>query len=197
MKVVVSATGGSLDSQVDPRFGRCQYFVIVDTDTMAFEAVQNTSMGATSGAGIQAAQMVAGKGVQAVITGNVGPNAYRVLSSVGIKIMVGAFGTVRDAVESFRTGRLQEASTPGPMGAGMGGGAGGGMGRGMGAGMGRGMGRGMGGFSATPFSQRPMPPPPTSREEEASMLESQMRSLEQQLEQTKKRLDELKRSTSP
>ncbi|MGQ9718516.1 MAG: NifB/NifX family molybdenum-iron cluster-binding protein [Nitrososphaerales archaeon] len=148
MKVAVSATDGSLDAQVDPRFGRCQYLVVVDTDAMAFEVIQNRSVGAMGGAGIQAAQMVVGKGVQAVITGKVGPNAYQVLSSAGIRVMVGAFGTVRDVVESFKRGQLQEVSTSGR-----------GMGRGMdmGRGIGRGTGRGMRGFSVSPFPQISMP----------------------------------------
>ncbi len=191
MKVAVSAAGGSLEAQVDPRFGRCPYFVIVDIDTMAFEAIPNISAGAMSGAGIQAAQAIAKKGVQAVITGSVGPNAYQALSAAGIRIFIGAFGTVRDAVESFKNGRLQEATIPGPMGAGMG------RGMGMRRGMGRGMGRGLGGFSAPPFLQTPMNPPippPMSREEEILILEDQMKSLQQTLERIKKRLDELKGS---
>jgi len=79
LKVAVSASSGSIDAQVNPTFGRCPYYVIVDTESMAFEAVPNASMGSPSGAGIGAAQVVAGKGVEAVLTGNVGPNATAVL----------------------------------------------------------------------------------------------------------------------
>jgi len=190
MKVAVSATNGNLEAQIDPRFGRCQYFVLVDTDTMAFEAVQNASAGSMSGAGIQAAQAIVEKGAQAVITGNVGPNAYQVLSSAGTKILTGASGTVREAVEKFKGGQFREAATPGPAGSGMGPG----MGRGFGMGMGRG--RGMGRFSSTPYYQTPASPdmqaPPLSREQEISMLESQMDMLQQQLNLIKKRLEELK-----
>ena len=152
MKVAVSATGGSLEAHVDPMFGRCPYFVIVNTDTMEFEAIPNISSGAMSDAGIQAAQTVLSKGVKAVITGSVGPNACQALSAAGIRVYVGAFGTVQDAVESFKSGRLQEAAVSGPMGAGIGRGMGMGRGMGKGRGMGRGMGRGIGGFFRSAFS---------------------------------------------
>jgi len=189
MKVAVSATGQSLESQVDPRFGRCQYFLIIDTDTMAFEAIQNASAGAMSGAGIQAAQAIAEKGVKVLIAGNVGPNAHQVLSSAGIRIMTGASGTVREAVESFKRGLLQEATGAGGMRVGMGG-----------AGTGRGMGRGMGRSSAAIFPQAMTnpwtPAAPMSSEQEISMLEAQMNYLQQQLERIRKRLDELRGSSS-
>ena len=97
MKVAVSATGGNLDSTVSPRFGRCPYYVIVDTETMSFEAIPNTSMSAPSGAGIGAAQLVAERGAEAVLTGAVGPNAMAVLSQTGIKMVTGAQGSVRQA----------------------------------------------------------------------------------------------------
>jgi predicted Fe-Mo cluster-binding NifX family protein len=158
MKVAVSAAGPSLDSPIDPRFGRCQYLLIVDSESLDFEAVENPAVMAPGGAGIQAAELVASMGAGAVITGNCGPNAYQVLSAAGIDIFVGASGSVHQAIEAYKRGELQ--ATPGPsvgpysgiepgmgrgMGGGMGGGRGGGMGRGMGGGMGRGMGRGMGG----------------------------------------------------
>ncbi len=109
MKICVSASAGSLDAQVDPRFGRCPYFVIVDSETMEFEAIPNMAAGAMGGAGIQAAQTIAGKGVKVLVTGNVGPNAFQALSTAGIKIVVGASGTVREAVEKFEKGELNEA----------------------------------------------------------------------------------------
>ena len=112
MKIAVSAMGQSLDSQVDPRFGRCQNFVIVDADTMEFEAVSNESAAAAGGAGIATAQMITGKGVEAVITGNCGPNAFGVLNSAGIKVITGASGTVQEAVDNFKAGKLQESSQP-------------------------------------------------------------------------------------
>lgn len=183
MKICVTAVAPSLDAQIDPRFGRCAYFIIIDLDTMSFKAIPNTSASALSGAGIQAAQTVVNEGVEAVITGSVGPNAYQVLASAGVKIFTGAFGTVKEAVEAYKTGRLREAFAPGF-----------GMGRGMGMGMGRGMGRGMGfgrgmGWTMPP---PPSPPQPSSREQEILMLENQMRVLQQQLDEIKRRLKELK-----
>jgi len=112
LKVVVSATSENLDAQIDPRFGRCQFFVIVDTDTMSFEALPNTSQSAPSGAGIQAAQNVATKGVHAVLTGNVGPNAFQALSAAGINIITGVSGTVKEAIERYNRGELKEISGP-------------------------------------------------------------------------------------
>ena len=202
MNVAISATAGSLDAQIDPRFGRCQYFVIVDTETMNFEALPNTAAGAMGGAGIQAAQTVANKGVQAVLTGSVGPNAFQALSAAGINIITGVFGTVREAVEKFKSGQLQKITAPtAPMGFGMGGGYGMGMGRGGGRGMGRGMGRGY--WQATgPFAPQapmttpvtpPMPPPQMSKEQEIQMLENQMKGIQKQLDQIRKRLKELKK----
>ncbi len=112
MKVCVTAVSDSLDAQVDPRFGRCPYFVIVDTETMGFEAIPNPSQGAPHGAGIQAAQAVANRGVQVILTGNIGPNAFQALSAAGIRVLTGVFGTVREAVERFKRGELKEASAP-------------------------------------------------------------------------------------
>jgi len=137
LRVAVSATSGSLDAQIDPRFGRCQYFVIADTETMSFEAIPNTGINAPHGAGIQAGQIVVNKGVQAVLTGNVGPNSFQVLSSAGIRIITGVSGTVREATEKFKSGELRETVAPtSPMHFGLGGGCGMGMGRGSGRGMG-------------------------------------------------------------
>ncbi len=193
MKVAVSATGPSLDAQVDPRFGRCAYFVIVDTETMQFESIQNTSQYSFSGAGIQAAQLVASKGVKAVLTGNVGPNAYQALSAAGIQIVTGAYGTVREAVMRYKRGELGGTAFPtAPMHYGIGGGYGMGMGRGMG----RGMRRWMRGFTppAYPGPAGPSPAPSTpqmTKEQEIQFLKEQMKTLQKQLEQIRKRLKEL------
>jgi predicted Fe-Mo cluster-binding NifX family protein len=112
MKICVSATANSLDAPVDPRFGRCPYFIIMDSETMQSEAVPNVASGAMGGAGIQAAQTIASKGAKVLITGNVGPNAFQALSAVGIKIVTGAYGTVREAVEKYKRGELKETSSP-------------------------------------------------------------------------------------
>lgn len=112
MKICVTAIANNLDAQVDPRFGRCPYFVIVESETMKFEAIPNLSQNAPSGAGIQAAQTVTSKDAKVLITGNVGPNAFQALSSAGIKIVTGAFGTVREVIERYKRGELKETSTP-------------------------------------------------------------------------------------
>ena len=196
MKIAVSSTGGSLDAQIDPRFGRCPYFVIVNSETMKFETVANTASGAMGGAGIQAAQLVATKGVQAVLTGSVGPNAFQALSSAGISIITGVFGTVREAVEKFKSGQLQKITTPTtPIGFGTGGGYGMGMGRGRGGGRGMGFRRwqATGSFPQAPMTPISPMPPQMSREQEIRMLESQMGSMQKQLDQIRKRLKELKK----
>jgi len=108
----VTALSGNLEAQIDPRFGRCPYFVIVDSETMEFEAVPNTASGSMSGAGIQAAQTVASKGAEVLITGNVGPNAFQALSAAGIKVVTGAFGNVREVIEKYKSGGLKETSSP-------------------------------------------------------------------------------------
>ena len=86
MKVAVSASGPDLDATIDPRFGRCAYFVIVDTDDMNFEAFDNDNIALGGGAGIQSAQFVASKGANVVLTGNCGPNAVQTLSAAGVEV---------------------------------------------------------------------------------------------------------------
>jgi predicted Fe-Mo cluster-binding NifX family protein len=112
MKICISASSASLDANVDSRFGRCPYFVIVDSETMEFNSISNDSINAAHGAGIQAAQTVANIGVNVLITGNVGPNAFNVLSASGIKIVTGASGNIREAVEKYKKGQLKEVGNP-------------------------------------------------------------------------------------
>ena len=107
MKIGISSTGEDLNADVDPRFGRCKYFLFVDTDTMDFEAVSNESAMASGGAGIQAAQTVAKAGAETIITGNMGPNAFQTLSAAGIKVFTGANGTVKETVEKYKKGELK------------------------------------------------------------------------------------------
>jgi len=108
MKVIVTATKDNLDGPVDPRFGRCQYFITVDTDSMNYTAMENNQKDAMGGAGVQAAQTVANAQVDAVITGSVGPNAFQTLNVAGVKIFTGASGTVKDAITALKQGSLQE-----------------------------------------------------------------------------------------
>jgi predicted Fe-Mo cluster-binding NifX family protein len=112
MKVMVTATSGGLDAEVDPRFGRCAHFVFVDTETMDTEAVQNENTTAGGGAGVQSAQLVSDKGAEVVLTGNCGPNAYRTLQAAGIDVIVGVSGTVREAVDKFKAGGFKGIDAP-------------------------------------------------------------------------------------
>ncbi len=112
MKVAVTATGPSLEATMDPRFGRCACFVIIDTDDMSFEAVENANISLGRGAGIQAGQLMAEKGVKVILTGNCGPNAHQTLSAAGISVIVGCSGTVSEAVERYQAGKLKPASGP-------------------------------------------------------------------------------------
>ena len=132
MKIAITATGGDLNAQVDPRFGRAQHFIIVDTETMEFEAIENDSTIAAHGAGIQSGQLMSSKGVEAVITGSVGPNAHQTLSAAGIKIYQSGGGTVKEAVSAFKEGKIKPIDEIGPAHGGMRGGGGRGMGRGPG-----------------------------------------------------------------
>ena len=113
--VVVSSVGDSLDAQVSPIFGRCAYLLFVDTETMAPQAFSNPAVGLSGGAGIHAAQFVVGKGAQAVLTSNVGPNAMAVFQAAAVPVYPVWAGTVRQTVEAFQQGQLEaitEATTP-------------------------------------------------------------------------------------
>lgn len=106
MKIAITSQGKDLDANVDPRFGRCAAFIVIDPETLAFEVVDNTMVNATAGAGIQAGQKVADQNVEAVLTGNCGPKAFRTLQAAGIAIYSGVSGTIREAVEQFKAGAL-------------------------------------------------------------------------------------------
>jgi predicted Fe-Mo cluster-binding NifX family protein len=112
MKICVTSQGDSLDAQVDPRFGRCQYFIIADTETSQFEAVQNPNIDTMGGAGVQSGQFVAGKQVKAVLTGNVGPNAFQTLQAAEVEIITGVSGSIKEAVERYKKGELKPTSGP-------------------------------------------------------------------------------------
>jgi len=110
MKIVVTSQGANLDSPVDPRFGRAKHFLLVNTETMQATPHDNAqNLNAPQGAGIQAAQAVYNLGASAVVTGNVGPKAFTTLHAAGVAVYLGASGTVREAIEQFRSGRLQPA----------------------------------------------------------------------------------------
>ena len=112
MKIVITATGKTMDSPVDQRFGRAAYFVVVDTETMDFAVIDNENVAAAGGAGISSAKAVIDAGAEAVLTGNCGPNAERTLTAAGAKLYTGVTGTVAEAVELFKGGKLTEAAGP-------------------------------------------------------------------------------------
>jgi predicted Fe-Mo cluster-binding NifX family protein len=112
MKLAISSIGNTLDSNIDGRFGRCEYFIFYDTETEKFEAISNEATQASGGAGVQAAQLINNKGAEVVLTGNVGPNAMSVLSAAKIGIAVGVSGTVREAIDKFIKGEYELAKGP-------------------------------------------------------------------------------------
>jgi predicted Fe-Mo cluster-binding NifX family protein len=132
MKIAVSTTGHDLLARLDPRFGRCSYFLIIDPDTMEYDVFDNEHAALGSGAGVQAAQFVASKGAGAVITGHCGPKAMDVLVAGGIQVFAEQDGSINDVVSAYKNGNLTPTTvaTSG-VHAGMGGrrGAGRGMGR--------------------------------------------------------------------
>jgi len=168
MKIAVTSNGSSFNDQVDPRFGRCAYFLIVETETMDVEPIENSNVALGGGAGIQSAQLMAEREVKAVLTGNCGPNAFQTLNAAGIEVIVGVSGNVRDVVEQFKSGSISSTQAPNvvshfgmvtgaaptsmhgtqlpeqQIGIGRGIGDGHGMGRGVGREMGRGMDIGQG-----------------------------------------------------
>ena len=129
MKICITAVGSKSNSEVDPRFGRCAYFLIFDEKGKLLKTILNEAGQAMRGAGITAAQIIADEKVDIIITGNIGPNAYMVLESSGVKILHGAFGvTVEQALEMYKKKELKEVDSS--------------QGTGFGPGLGRGMGQG-------------------------------------------------------
>lgn len=111
MKIAVSSTGDNLESDVDMRFGRCKYFMIVESDSMDFSAVSNESVMASGGAGIKAAETIVNQDVKIVLTGNIGPNAHRTLSAAGIKVFTGTTGTIKEAINKYKNNDLRESDS--------------------------------------------------------------------------------------
>jgi predicted Fe-Mo cluster-binding NifX family protein len=110
MKIAITSSGSDLKSEVDPRFGRCAYFILVETDTDEFEAVENTGAQGMGGVGIQSGQIMADREVKTVLTGSCGPNAFQTLQAAGIKVITGATGTVQEAIDKFKSGELKAIS---------------------------------------------------------------------------------------
>jgi predicted Fe-Mo cluster-binding NifX family protein len=113
MKIIITASSPSLDAAFDPRFGRGAYFLVIDTETMQWEAFPNPGVNASGGAGTQAAQFVAEKMVEAVISGDFGPNASPALNAAGVSMFLNkTSGSIRAIVERFKAGELQQVSAP-------------------------------------------------------------------------------------
>jgi predicted Fe-Mo cluster-binding NifX family protein len=112
MKICVSSTGKDINASIDQRFGRCQYFLIIDVETMDVKTIPNESTLASGGAGVQAAQIVTNEDVDAIITGNIGPNAFQILQAAGITVFTGAQGSIKEAIENYKKGTLKETESP-------------------------------------------------------------------------------------
>ncbi len=111
MKVCVTSQGEDLSAAVDPRFGRARWFLLVDSETGEFEVIDNKqNLNAASGAGVQAGTNVVEAGADVVLTGHVGPRGFAVLNAADVEVFVGAEGTVQDAVDAWREGKLEQAS---------------------------------------------------------------------------------------
>jgi predicted Fe-Mo cluster-binding NifX family protein len=174
MKIVVTANSAGLDVPTGPIFGRCQMFVFVDTETLEWEAVENPAISAAGGAGIQAAQFVVERGAQAVVSANVGPNAFDVFQAADVPVhLIESGGTVRQAVEAHKTGQLSAAAGASAQAH---------------AGMRRGGGLGR---HRTPVS----PAAADSREKEIAELKDMAGTLRKQLADVVERLDKLEKGS--
>ena len=112
MIICITSEGNNLDSKVDQRFGRAQYFIFYNDETSQFEAVENENVAGTGGVGVQSGQLVAEKQAKVVLTGNVGPNASQTLESAGIDVVVNVEGSVKEAIERFKKGELEPTKGP-------------------------------------------------------------------------------------
>ncbi len=173
MKIVVSSQGENLDASTSPVFGRCPTFLFVEPETMAFEALPNPAMNQGGGAGIQAAQFVVNQGAEVVLSGNLGPNAFEVLQAASVPGYLVSEGSVRQAVEAYKSGHLQ------PMG---------GPNVGAHAGM-RGRGGGMGGGRRMSASPRP----DTGKQDELAELRETLKGLREQLAATMAKIEKLEK----
>ena len=212
MKIAITSTGPSMDDQVDARFGRSPYFLIVDTETSKFEAIENPNVALGGGAGIQSAQFMAERDVKAILTGNCGPNAFRTFGAAGIQVIVGVSGTARQAVEKFATGEYSTASSPN-VGSHFGMGGGMGSGRGLGInkrGMRQGMGRGMkiltepenenitlptDSYTVKNSNQKQIGGKTTSKED-LEILKSHAKAMEEQIREIKARIKDIEQGSN-
>jgi predicted Fe-Mo cluster-binding NifX family protein len=113
MKIAITSKGRDLESEVDPRFGRAAFIIIVDPDTLQFDVLDNsTNVNAFKGAGIQAASMISESGADVLLTGYCGPNAFRTLQAAGIKVADNVGGYIRESLARFQNGEFQFAAEP-------------------------------------------------------------------------------------
>ncbi len=112
MKICITSQGNDLEAQVDPRFGRCQYFFIVDTDTKETDALENPNKDGMGGVGIQSGRLMSEKQVKVVLTGNVGPNAFQTLQAGGIEVITGVSGKIKEAIEKYKKGEFKTTQGP-------------------------------------------------------------------------------------
>lgn len=185
MKAAVSAQENHLDSPTDPRFGRARYFLIVDIDSLDYDVILNPNVNAVGGAGIQSAQLVIKKGVESVITGNCGPNAFRVLRAADIDIYEWTNGSVKEAIQAYKNGQLTRSLT---------------------AEKGRGMGRGGGRVRAQHGyqgemdwrSRNPFQPIPSlegiEKDERIRMLKEEIQDLEERLQYLNQKLTQMEKN---
>ncbi len=210
MKIAITSTGPDLNSSVDPRFGRCAYFLVIDPETKEFESIENPNISLGGGAGIQSAQLMSEKEVQTVLTGNCGPNAFRTFAAAGIQVVTGVSGSIREALDQFNAGAHRSAASPNVASHfGMGDptqtfsspgsnpqadffgymGAGAGMGRGMGGGgrgLGRGMGMGRGMRSGMQPAQQDEPMSIDALKEQVRIMEERLAVLKEQIQSEEK-----------
>jgi len=116
MLIAVSTAEPNLNSQINPHFARCQFFLIINPETMEFEVMDNTRYMADRGAGIPSAQAIIHKGVNVVLTGKCGPNAFYTLSGAGVKVITDVSGPIPEVIKSFIEGKFQSDSQPNPSG---------------------------------------------------------------------------------
>jgi len=110
MKVAITSAGPGLDDAASLRFGRCPYFIFVDTETLDYEAVENSNAAAGGGAGVQSAQLVVDRDVKTVLTGNCGPKAFAVFEAAEIPVLIHQGGSVRFVIEQFKAGAYKPAN---------------------------------------------------------------------------------------
>lgn len=112
MKIAISSFGQSMQDELNPRLGRCEYFVIYDTAEGFATAIDNIGRHSTEAAGIATAKLLNDQGVEVIISGNIGPNAFTALQAAEIKVYIGVAGKVEDVVQNYQRGILTEAKAP-------------------------------------------------------------------------------------